>query len=224
LSEGLLQAGYRVASFSRKRTDATADLEARWPGAWWFTEADVGEPAQLDRLVQRVEAEVGPLWGLVNNAGLAREGVLAVMPEDQIAEVIQVNLLGALALTRRVSRRLLARRAGRIVNISSIIGLRGYAGLAAYSASKAGLDGMTRALARELGPRQITVNSIAPGYLETEMTHGLGPDQRGQIVRRTPVGRLGRPEDVVGPLLFLLSDAAAFVTGQTLAVDGGITC
>jgi 3-oxoacyl-[acyl-carrier protein] reductase len=110
-----------------------------------------------------------------------------------------------------------------IVNISSIIGLRGYSGLSAYSATKGGLDAMTRALARELGGRRIRVNSVAPGYLETEMTNGLSAAQKQQIVRRTPLGRLGQPRDVVGPVLFLLSDAAEFMTGQTLVLDGGIT-
>jgi 3-oxoacyl-[acyl-carrier protein] reductase len=118
---------------------------------------------------------------------------------------------------------LLSRQPGSIVNISSIIGLRGYSGLAAYAATKGGLDAMTRALARELGERRIRVNSVAPGYLETEMTHGLDQAHRQQIVRRTPLGRLGEPRDVVGPVLFLLSDAAEFVTGQVLVVDGGIT-
>ena len=112
---------------------------------------------------------------------------------------------------------------GSIVNISSIVGLRGYSGLSAYAATKGGIDAMTRALARELGERQIRVNSIAPGYLETEMTHGLDERQKDQIVRRTPLGRLGRPEDVAGVVRFLLSDQARFITGQTLVVDGGIT-
>lgn len=117
----------------------------------------------------------------MNNAGIAREGVLAVFPEDQIEEVLGINLAGTLHLTREEVRRVLVRRAGRIINISSIIGLRGYAGLAVHSASKAGMDGMTRSLARELGPRNITVNSIVPGYLETEITGVLGEDQEKQL-------------------------------------------
>jgi 3-oxoacyl-[acyl-carrier protein] reductase len=118
---------------------------------------------------------------------------------------------------------LLSKTGGSIVNISSIIGLRGYSGLSAYAATKGGMDAMTRALARELGERRIRVNSVAPGYLETEMTHGLDDRQREQIVRRTPLGRLGNPQDVVGPVSFLLSDRAEFITGQVITVDGGIT-
>jgi 3-oxoacyl-[acyl-carrier protein] reductase len=113
---------------------------------------------------------------------------------------------------------------GRLINISSIIGLRGYTGLSAYSASKAGMDGFTRSLAREVGRRGITVNSVAPGYVETEMSSTLGPAQIAQIVRRTPLGRLATPEDVADAVLFLLSDQAGFITGQTLTIDGGITC
>jgi 3-oxoacyl-[acyl-carrier protein] reductase len=127
-------------------------------------------------------------------------------------------------LTKLVVRRMLVGTSrGVILNISSIIGVRGYSGLSVYASTKAGMDGMTRALARELGPRRIRVNSIAPGYLETEMTRGLDQRQREQIVRRTPLGRLGVPDDIVGPVLFLFSDAASFITGQIIVVDGGIT-
>ena len=147
------------------------------------------------------------------------------MPEAVIDQLVQINLSGTLKLSRQVIRSmLLAPGPGVILNISSIIGLRGYRGLAAYAATKAGMDGITRALARELGSRKIRVNSIAPGYLTTEMTGELDEEQRQQIVRRTPLGRLGTPEDVLGSVRFLLSDAAEFITGQTLVIDGGITC
>jgi 3-oxoacyl-[acyl-carrier protein] reductase len=175
-------------------------------------------------LVARIEAEAGPIQALINNAGIARDGVLAMMRPADIDAVLDVNLRGSLHLTRLVARPMLARTGGSILNISSIIGLRGYSGLAVYSATKGGLDAMTRALARELGPRNIRVNSIAPGYLETEMSSTLGDEQRLQIVRRTPLGRLGRPADVVGAVLFLLSPASSFITGQTFVIDGGVTC
>jgi 3-oxoacyl-[acyl-carrier protein] reductase len=178
----------------------------------------------LSRVVAGVEKELGPIDALINNAGIAYDGVLAGMPPESIEKLIQVNLTGALLLTRLVVRRMLLRGSGNIINVSSIIGLRGYSGLAAYSATKGGLDGMTRALARELGSRQIRVNSIAPGYLETEMTHSLSDFQRDQVIRRTPLGRLGVPADVVGVVLFLLSPASSYMTGQTLVVDGGVTC
>ena len=136
---------------------------------------------------------------------------------------MDLNLKGTLYVTRQVSRRMLARRSGSIVNISSIVGLSGYRGLAVYSATKAALDGMTRALARELGSRGITVNSVAPGYLRTEMSHGLDESQLQQIVRRTPAGRLGEPADIARVVQFLTDPAASYLTGQVIVVDGGLT-
>lgn len=222
--KSLLDQGYRVATFSRRPGEAIERLKEKYSERFSFFEGDMSDQASLGLLVKRVEKECGPIDVLINNAGIATDGVLATMQPDQIEQVIAVNLTGTLLLTRLVVRQMVVRSRGSIINISSIIGLRGYAGLAAYSATKAGLDGMTRGLARELGPRNIRVNSIAPGYLETEMTHGLGENQRSQIVRRTPLGRLGTPDDVVGSVHFLLSPAAGFITGQILTIDGGITC
>lgn len=223
LVDGLLAAGYAVSTFSRSETSFTRGLAGR--DDFYFETADVSQTPDLERFVRAAHTALGPITGLINCAGIAVDGVLATMTDDQIETVLNVNLSGALRLTRIVLRRMLLSRERRtIINISSIVGLRGYNGLAAYGASKAGMDAMTRALARELGDRNIAVNSIAPGYLETEMTHGLDDSQREQIVRRTPLGRLGKPADVVGPTLFLLSDAASFITGQVLTVDGGITC
>jgi 3-oxoacyl-[acyl-carrier protein] reductase len=166
------------------------------------------------------------VYGLVNNAGVAQAGILATCPNTETEKVIRVNLLGAIQMARAVSQRLLRNSdGGRIINISSIIGTRGYNGMAAaYSASKAGMDGLTRALGRELGRRQITVNSIAPGYVKTEMSAALNTAQLAQIVNRTPLGRLASEEDILGTVRFLLSDAAAMITGQTILVDGGISC
>ena len=143
--------------------------------------------------------------------------------DDDIDVVVDLNLKGTLHVTRLVSRRMLARGHGRIVNISSIVGLSGYRGLSVYSATKAALDGLTLALARELGSRGITVNSVAPGYLNTEMSHGLDEGQLHQIVRRTPAGRLGEPEDVAHLVQFLAAPENDYITGQVFVIDGGLT-
>lgn len=173
--------------------------------------------ARLDPLLCEVDA-------LVNNAGIAFDGLLATQSKDSIATLIKVNLSSTLLLTKRYIRmRLKAKCSGVIVNISSISALRGYAGLAAYSASKAGLDGMTRALARELGAKGFRVNSVLPGYIETDMSRSLSAGQKQQIIRRTPAGRLARVDDVSPVVEFLISDKARFITGQSIVVDGGIT-
>ena len=219
----LLEDGWVVSTFGRHSTAFVEATQAA--GHLHFYQADTADPAAVERVIHAMVERAGVPFALINNAGMAREGVLASMPVADIDAVVSTNLSGALYVTRAVVRHMLLERAGgRIVNISSIIGHRGYSGLAVYAATKAALDGMTRALARELGPRSITVNSIAPGYLETEMTHGLSAAQRGQIVRRTPLGRLGRPADVIGVVRFLLSAEASFLTGQSILVDGGISC
>ena len=223
LVQGLLEAGYAVSTCSRSATEFTNQLKQN--PQFFFAEADVGKSAQTANFVDSATDQLGPPFGLINCAGIARDGVLATMPEAEIDQLLSVNLGGTLHLSRQVVRQMLLRpEGGVILNISSIIGVRGYRGLAAYAATKAGMDGITRALARELGSRRIRVNSIAPGYLTTEMTHGLDDEQTQQIVRRTPLGRLGTPGDVLGTVLFLFSDAAEFITGQTIVIDGGITC
>ena len=220
----LLKEGHQVATFSRSETEEFARLREAYREQLFYFSGDMAKRDTIEKIVKKIETDVGPIGALINNAGIASDGVLATMPPEQIEHLISINLTGTLLLTRLVVRRMIVRSQGIVLNISSIIGLRGYAGLAAYSATKAGLDGMTRALARELGPRNIRVNAIAPGYLETEMTGKLDEGQRNQIIRRTPMARLGLPEDVVGAISFLLSPASSFITGQTIVVDGGITC
>ena len=227
--EGLLADGYRVSTCSRKKSDNIARLiEHADFGARFFWEAcEVGEAAQVDAFVRAAADWAGDdgVWGLVNNAGVAQAGILASFPNVESERILRINLLGAIEMARAASQIMLRQDAGgRIINVSSIIGSRGYNGMAAYSASKAGMDGLTRALARELGRRAITVNSVAPGYVATEMSSTLTPMQIAQIVNRTPLGRLASEEDVLGLVRFLLSDAAAMITGQVILVDGGVSC
>ena len=224
----LLEGGYSVVTCSRNPSPELQALleESRWKSSLKWMPFQVGQDdaEPFVEAAARWAEERGFFYGLVNNAGIAREGVLATFPVVEIERILQVNLSGALQMARASLRILLRQQSGgRIVNISSIVGSRGYTGLAAYSATKAGLDGMTRALAREVGRRSITVNSIAPGYLKTEMSSTLSETQLAQIASRSPMKRLGTFGDVCPLLLFLLSDGAGFVTGQTICVDGGLS-
>ena len=214
-----------VATFSRAETPFIKELQADGIKAkrFYFAPVDIADRDAVNSYARQVEARFGAVSILVNNAGIALPGVLALQHDEEIERLITTNLQGTIYLTKACVRQMLTQGWGRVVNISSIVGLSGYRGLSAYSMTKAGLDGLTRSLARELGSRQITVNSVAPGFLETDMTHGLTERQRKQIVRRTPVGRLGRPEDVWPLVRFLCSDDARFITGQTIVVDGGAT-
>lgn len=220
-----LDSGDLVATCARS---VTSDVE-KWQDdpatadRFLFEPADLSDVDDAQRFVQAVVDRWGRIDVLVNNAGVARDGILGMFSDDDIDTVVDLNLKGTLYMTRLVSRRMLARRSGSIVNISSIVGLSGYRGLAVYSATKAAVDGLTRALARELGSRGITVNSIAPGYLRTEMSHGLDEDQLQQIVRRTPAGRLGEPDDIARVAQFLVAPGNDYLTGQVIVVDGGLT-
>jgi len=223
--QAYLDAGDRVATCARSTTPQVEKWlgDPSLAGRFLFREVDLSNREQTSAFVGDVIEAWDSIEVLVNNAGVARDGILGLTSDDDIDTVIDLNLKGTLHITRLVSRRMLARGTGHIVNISSIVGLSGYRGLAVYSATKAALDGLTRALARELGSRGITVNSVAPGYLRTEMSHGLDEAQLGQIVRRTPAGRLGEPADIARVVLFLTDPVNDYLTGQVIVVDGGLT-
>ena len=224
LVEHFLAVGDCVATFSRRETDALVVLrQGEHAERLHFAPVDATDGDSLRALVDDVVRKFGRIDALINNAGVGEDGLLATMTEAQIDRMIDVNLRAGLLLARACARQMLHQNSGSIINIASIVALGGAAGLAAYAATKAGQIGFTRSLARELGPRQIRVNAVAPGYLETEMSESLGEAQRAGIVRRTPLGRLGTVADVVPVVDFLLSPAAAFMTGAVLVVDGGAT-
>ena len=224
--QSFLDSGDRVASCSRSTTPQVKEWESDPTCAdrFLFVEADIADREQSTAFVQAVVDQWGGIDVLVNNAGVARDGVLALFSDEDSDTVIDLNLKATIHLTKRVVRNMLNHDGGCIVNISSIVGLTGYRGLTVYSATKAALDGFTRSLARELGSRKITVNSVASGYLKTEMSHGLDDAQLNQIVRRTPAGRLGEPDDIARAIQFLVDGHNNWLTGQVLVVDGGLTC
>jgi 3-oxoacyl-[acyl-carrier protein] reductase len=191
-------------------------------GAAQAVQGDVSTAEGAAALVAAVESGIGPIEILVNNAGITRDDLIMRLSEEDWRDVIDTNLGGAFFTCRALSRPMLKRRSGAIVNISSIVGVHGNAGQTNYAASKAGLIGLTKALAKELGGRGIRVNAIAPGYIATELTDALPDAARDAILANTPLGRLGEPSDVARAVRFLCSDAAAFITGDVLAVDGGL--
>jgi 3-oxoacyl-[acyl-carrier protein] reductase len=223
LVSGFIDRRYGVATLSRTKTAFIADM-LRARKRFYWSAVDGRDHDALRAFVKEVGERLGRVDVLVNNAGLATEGILPTMRAADIIEAIEVNFTSALVLAQACSRLMLRQGCGCIVNISSVNAIRGYSGVAVYSATKAALDGLTRSLARELGPRQIRVNSVAPGYFDSEMTSNMTEEQKQRIARRTPLGRLARIDEIANAVHFLTSDQASFITGQTLVVDGGMTC
>jgi 3-oxoacyl-[acyl-carrier protein] reductase len=221
----LARAGLRVAVGYHARAEAAAEVVAAIEAEGGQAVALGGDVARREEAEALVQAAVGR-WGrldvLVNNAGLTRDGLLLRMKDEDWDVVLQTDLGGAFYCIRAAARTMLRQRAGRIVNVASVAGLTGNAGQANYSAAKAGLLGLTRSVARELASRGITVNAVAPGWIETDLTAGLSTEMRDGIRERVPLGRLGSPEDVAEAVCFLVSPAAGYITGQVLVVDGGL--
>lgn len=216
IAEELARAGATVVIGYRSGVDEAAEVAAAIGGR--AIRADVADAADAARLV----AEAGDLDVLVNNAGLTRDGLLLRMSDDDWHTVVETNLSGTFYTCRAVARGMLKRRGGSIVNVSSIVGIHGNLGQTNYSASKAGIIGFTKSLAREVGGRGVRANVVAPGYVETRLTEAIPEELSQGMLAATPLGRFGVPEDVAGAVRFLASDAAAFVTGAVLVVDGGL--
>jgi 3-oxoacyl-[acyl-carrier protein] reductase len=212
----LAAAGATVTLSYRSGKDEAEEV-AREAGAR-AVQADVSNADEAKRLVD----DAGDIDILVNNAGITRDGLLARMSDDDWADVIETNLGGVFHTCRAAARGMMKRRAGSIVNISSIVGLHGNPGQTNYSASKAGIIGFTKALARELGNRGVRANVVAPGYVDTRLTQVIADDMKELMLANTPLGRFGKPEDVAGAVRFLCSDEASFITGEVLLVDGGL--
>ena len=212
----LAAAGATVVVGYRSGKDEAEALASELGGT--AIQADVSSAEEAKRLVE----EAGDLDILVNNAGLTRDGLLARMSDDDWQTVIDTNLASVFYTCRAVTRPMMKKRAGAIVNISSVVGVHGNWGQTNYAASKAGIIGFTKSLARELGSRNIRANVVAPGYVKTQLTDVLPEEATGAMLENTPLGRLGDPEDVAGAVRFLCSDAASFITGEVLLVDGGL--
>lgn len=218
-------AGYRVIAIARKQncdlTAAMQSAEALNPGSFHFVPFDLADVDDIPELVKSLRKEFGAIYGLVNNAAVGGDGLLATMPVPQIEQVIRVNTLSPIVVTKCVVRWMMADGGGRIVNLSSITAFTGYGGLSVYSATKASMIGFTRSLAREVGRTGINVNAVAPGFVETDMTRGMTEEQLQKITRRSALQRLPDSDDVASAVEFLLSDGSKNITGTVLTVDAG---
>jgi 3-oxoacyl-[acyl-carrier protein] reductase len=219
--------GYGAIAVARQMTDqlaATIDhAERTRPGSLRFEPFDLANVDEIPNFVKRLRKEVGPIYGLVNNAGLGTDGALAIMHNSQIERLIRMNTLSPIVLTKYVVRHMMADGGGRIVNVASVVAFTGFSGLSVYSATKASLIGFTRSLAREVGRLGVTVNAVAPGFVDTEMTHGMEAERREQVMRRSPLHRFPEVDDIADAVEFLLGPKAKNITGTVLTVDAGST-
>jgi 3-oxoacyl-[acyl-carrier protein] reductase len=227
IARSLADAGYNVIAVARReshelRRSASAIAE-QGRGRVHFRAFDLGDTGGIPSFVKGLRDEFGAIYGLINNAGIGTEGLLATMHNSEIEALVRLNVLSPVILTKYVVRHMMADGGGRIINISSIIASTGYSGLSVYGATKAAATGLTRSLAREVGKLGITVNAIAPGFIDTEMTQGLSEDQRQRIAGRSALRRLAEPDDVARMVQYLLGDGGRNITGAVLTIDAGNT-
>ncbi|MGA2561143.1 MAG: SDR family NAD(P)-dependent oxidoreductase [Terracidiphilus sp.] len=227
IARKLIASGFRAIAIARKESSelvaAKLDVEQSNPGALQFVPADLADIEAIPSLVKALRKQFGPIYGLVNNAGMSADGVLALASTQQIEQVVRLNTTSPMVLTKHVVRGMMADGQGRIVNISSITAFTGYSGLAVYAATKASLIGFTRSLAREVGRAGITVNAVAPGFVQTEMTKSLTEEDRERIARRSALKRLVDVEDIANAVDYLMGDGARNITGTVITVDAGNT-
>ena len=227
IARQLATAGYRVIAVARKMSkdlaSAIEDAERAGAGELHFMAFDLSDIKAIPGLIQKIRKELGPIYGLINNAGIGTDGALAIMHNSQIEELVRVNTVSPIVLTKYAVRSMLSEGGGRIVNVASIIGFTGYSGLSVYGATKASMIGFTRSLAREVGRHGVNVNAVAPGFIDTDMTQGLADEQRGRVARRSALRRLPEVDDVANAVEFLLGDKAKNITGTVLTVDAGST-
>jgi 3-oxoacyl-[acyl-carrier protein] reductase len=219
--------GYRVMALARAES---ADLKAAMhaiaaagSGELLFEPFDLAEIEAIPALARRLKARVGPFYGLVNNAGVSADGLLANMHASQIERLVRVNTIAPIVLTKHIVRTMMSEGEGRIVNMASVVASTGYSGLTVYAATKASMIGFTKSLAREVGRLGITVNAVAPGFLDTELTRGLGEDGREQVIRRSALRRLADVDDVAAAVAYLMGEGGRNVTGSVLTIDAGNT-
>ena len=226
IAKALRYAGHDVIAVARRESEALTDAmnaSAASGSSLHFVPFDLGCIGELSQLVKHIRTTYGPIYGLVNNAGIGTSGVLATMRDADMETLLRINTLSPLVLTKYVVRSMMSGQGGRIVNISSIVSATGFSGLSVYSTTKASLIGFTRSLAREVGSLGITVNAVAPGFIDTEMTGDLGEQHRDKIARRSALRRMADVDDVANAVEFLLSERAKNITGTTLTVDAGNT-
>jgi 3-oxoacyl-[acyl-carrier protein] reductase len=227
IAKRLAASGFRVIAIARKPdgrlSEAISEANDHPTGSIRFVAADLGEIQELPALVRGLRREFGPLYGLVNNAAIGTEGLLATMHNSQIEALVRINTLSPMILTKYVVRTMMADGAGRIVNVSSIVASTGYNALSVYGATKASMVGFTRSLAREVGRLGITVNAVAPGFVDTQMTRGLGDGERDRIARRSALRRLPEIDDVASAVDYLFGEGGRNVTGTVMTIDAGST-